>query len=102
MMGVTWYLIGLVLGLSAYVLFRKRAQHGLGWLPLSLSGAGIGLILFATAWSVACMLEGVPRAASMGLLLFGLPGIGLTTYGARLIGKAKATQQAHSIKGYDV
>jgi len=33
-------------------------------------------------------LEGVPRAASMGLLLFGLPGIVLTTYGARLIAKA--------------
>jgi hypothetical protein len=101
MMGMTWYLIGLVLGLSAYALFRQRARYGLGWLSVSLSGAGIGLILFASAWGVACILEGVPRAASMGLLLFGLPGIGLTTYGARLIGKAKETQQAHSIKGYD-
>ena len=101
MMSMTWYLIGLVLGLSAYVLFRKRARHGLGWLSVSLSGAGIGLILFASAWGVACILEGVPRAASMGLLLFGLPGIGLATYGARLIRKTKETQQANSTKGFD-
>jgi len=101
MMGMTWYLIGLVLGLSAYALFKQNARHRLGWLSVSLSGVGLGLILFASAWGVACVLEGVPRAASMGLLLFGLPGIGLTTYGARLIGKTKEAQQANSTKGFD-
>ncbi|MGL1862664.1 MAG: hypothetical protein OCC46_09095 [Pseudodesulfovibrio sp.] len=88
MMGMTWYFIGLVLGLSLYVLFKLRIRYGLEWLPLTLCGSGIGLILFAAAWGVAAMLEGVPRAASMGLLLFGLPGIVLTTYGARLIANA--------------
>jgi hypothetical protein len=73
MMGITWYMVGLILGLSAYTLYKLRAQHDFGWFPLSLSGAGIGLILFAAAWGVASILDGVPRAASMGLLLFGLP-----------------------------
>lgn len=89
MMGLTWYLVGLLLGLSAYVLFRQRNQHNVGWSSLSITGIGIGMILFAVAWGVASILEGVPRAASMGMLLFGLPGIGLTTLGGRLMGKAK-------------
>lgn len=89
MMGLTWYLVGLLLGLSAYVLFRQRTRHNVGWSSLSITGIGIGMILFAVAWGVASILEGVPRAASMGMLLFGLPGIGLTTFGGRLMGKAK-------------
>ena len=90
-MGLTWYMIGLTLGLSTYALFKLYIRYDLKWLPLTLCGSGIGLILFAAAWGVASMLEGVPRSASMGLLLFGLPGIILTTYGARLIAKAKET-----------
>ena len=92
MMGMTWYLVGLLLGLSGYYLLRQRIQHNVGWSSLSITGVGIGLILFALAWGVASILEGVPRAASMGMLLFGLPGIGLTTYGGRLIVKARIVQ----------
>ena len=33
------------------------------------------LILFSISWSVGSVLEGVPRAASMGLLLFGFSGM---------------------------
>lgn len=99
MMGMTWYLVGLLLGLSGYYLFRQRIQHKVGWSSLAITGVGIGLILFALAWGVASILEGVPRAASMGVLLFGLPGIGLATYGGRRIVKAKNVPLNHSAEG---
>ena len=101
MMGMTWYLVGLLLGLSGYYLLRQRTQHNVGWSSLSIAGLGVGLILFALAWGVASILEGVPRAASMGMLLSGLPGIGLATYGGRRIVKAKNLQLNHSAEGCD-
>jgi hypothetical protein len=46
---------------------------------------GIVLILFSIAWSVGAVLEGVPRAGSMGLLLFGLSGIVILTFSLRYV-----------------
>jgi len=44
---------------------------------------GIALMIFAIAWSSSSVLEGEPRAASMGLLVFGLPGIIFTLLGRK-------------------
>lgn len=90
MMAATWCFIGLILTFTVYVLLRKRADNGVSWTRLCLTGFGVCLILFSIAWGVASVLEGVPRAASMGLLLFGLPGIVLTTYGFRLVMKSNS------------
>lgn len=83
MMSLTWYLVGLFAGGAAYIMFKIYRASPACLFALSGCAAGIGLILFSAAWSVASILEGVPRAASMGLLLFGLPGIVVLTFFAK-------------------
>jgi Na+-translocating ferredoxin:NAD+ oxidoreductase RnfG subunit len=41
---------------------------------------GAFLVLFTIAWSVGSVLEGEPRAASMGVIFFAMPGIVLLTF----------------------
>jgi len=79
MMDLTWYILGILSGIAVYhmvLLFKKSAPS---WIHFSGIGAGIGLILFSIAWGVGAVLEGVPRAGSMGILFFGLPGLILLT-----------------------
>lgn len=74
-MGFIWTVVGLIAGLSvlAYIELAKRFQlDWRGWTGLLV---GEFLILFCTAWSSASVAEGVPRSASMGVIMFG--GVGL-------------------------
>jgi len=76
-MGLMWFTVGLITGLSVFAaveLYKKFDIDWRGWIGLAL---GEFLILFCIAWSTASVFEGVPRAASMGLLMFG--GAGLVT-----------------------
>ena len=83
MMGFTWYVLGALAAGSAYFLHEYSRRHRLNWLSWFGLVLGIVLILFSIAWAVGSVLEGVPRAASMGLLLFGLSGIIILTVTAR-------------------
>ena len=68
-MGVMWFTVGLVTGLSVFVgaeVARKFAIDWRGWTGLVL---GEFLVLFCIAWSTASVFEGVPRSASMGLFV---------------------------------
>lgn len=56
------------------------------WLVL---GFGAFLFIFCLGWSVSSVLEGVPRAASMGLVVFGIPSVILLLLGRRMVLKAK-------------
>jgi len=79
MMGFTWYALGLLSSASGILLWRLSRRYrfnGVCWAGL---GFGIFLTLFTIAWCVGSVLEGVPRAASMGLIFFGMPGIILLT-----------------------
>ena len=78
-MDFTWYILGVLTGAAGIFLWRLSKQYRLTWLLWGGLTVGIFLILFSMAWSVGAVLEGVPRAASMGLLLFGLSGIVLLT-----------------------
>jgi hypothetical protein len=74
-MGLMWFLVGLITGLSvlaAVELYKRFDIDWRGWIGLAL---GEFLILFCIAWSTASVFEGVPRAASMGLLMFGGAGL---------------------------
>ena len=74
-MGLMWFSVGLITGLSGFAaveLRKKFATDWRGWLGLAL---GEFLVLFCIAWSTASVFEGVPRAASMGLLMFGGSGL---------------------------
>ncbi len=87
MMSLTWYLIGVLAAGSAYALWTFSKHSPLNWIAWSGMTAGISLVLFSVAWAVGAVLEGVPRAASMGLLLFGLSGIVILTLTSRYIVK---------------
>lgn len=85
MMGVAWYLIGTLAALSVYLMYVYSRKHPLNWIAWSGLILGVTLVLFSFAWGVGAVLEGVPRAASMGLLLFGLSGIIILTMTGRYI-----------------
>ena len=79
-MDFTWYMLGVLTAAAAIFLWKFSKQYRLNQLAWGGLTVGIFLILFSTAWSMGAVLEGVPRAASMGLLLFGLSGIVLLTF----------------------
>ncbi len=82
-MGFTWYFLGLLTTGSTIFLWHFSKRFQLNWLAWSGLTLGIVLILFSIAWAVGSVLEGVPRAASMGLLLFGFSGIVILTLAFR-------------------
>jgi hypothetical protein len=85
MMDFIWFCLGLLTTGSIFGLWTLSSSYrmnGLGWLG---TGTGIFLVLFTIAWSAGSILEGVPRAASMGLVLFGLPGISLLVLSLKFI-----------------
>ncbi len=75
MMALTWYILGLFTTASVIFIVKLSKKYVLNWIAYSGYGMGIFLILFSIAWAVGAVLEGVPRAGSMGMLFFGLPGI---------------------------
>lgn len=79
MMDFVWYMLGTLTGLAAIALWRFSRHYKLNVLAWSGLSVGIVLVLFSIAWAAGAILEGVPQAASMGLLLFGLGGIVLLT-----------------------
>ena len=85
MMDLTWYVLGTLTGAIAYFLYELSRKRTLNWLSWSGLIVGSFLVLFSIAWSVGAVLEGVPRAGSMGLLLFGLSGIVILTLSGRFI-----------------
>jgi hypothetical protein len=82
-MGFTWYFLGLLTTGSTIFLWHFSKRYQLNWLAWSGLTLGTVLILFSIAWAVGSVLEGVPRAASMGLLLFGFSGIVILTLAFR-------------------
>jgi len=82
-MGFTWYFLGLLTTGSTIFLWHFSKRYQLNWPAWSGLSMGIVLVLFSIAWAVGSVLEGVPRAASMGLLLFGFSGIVILTLAFR-------------------
>jgi hypothetical protein len=82
-MGFTWFSLGLLTTGSTIFLWHFSKRYQLNWLAWSGLSMGIILVLFSIAWAVGSVLEGVPRAASMGLLLFGFSGIVILTLAFR-------------------
>jgi reductive dehalogenase len=84
-MGFIWTIVGLTAGLSvlAYIELAKRFQiDWRGWTGLLV---GEFLVLFGIAWSAASVAEGVPRSASMGVIMFGGAGLAIIILTWRLV-----------------
>lgn len=90
MMMITFYIVGLLAAGSAWWLIHLSYRHQINWMPLAGLALGIGLILFCLAWGMGSVLEGVPRAAAMGVVFFGFPGVVLVSLiGRRVTGSIK-------------
>ena len=74
-MGLMWLCVGILAGISAWILHGLNKKFVIDWKAWTGLISGIFLILFGIAWSVSSVLEGVPRSGSMGFLLF--DGLGL-------------------------
>ena len=79
MMDLTWFILGALTGAILYAMYILIQNYTTNWLNWSGLGLGAVLILFSIAWGVGAVLEGVPRAGSMGIVLFALPGLVLVT-----------------------
>jgi len=90
MMSLTWYLLGVVSALFGSFLYEYNKKNGIDKISLTGIISGVVLILFSIAWGVGAVLEGVPRAGSMGLLLFGLSGVVILTVSIRYHGSQKS------------
>jgi len=74
-MGMMWTTVGLIAGLSTFAYVELAKRYRLDWRAWTGLILGEFLILFCIAWSVASVAEGVPRSASMGLIVFGGSGL---------------------------
>jgi multisubunit Na+/H+ antiporter MnhC subunit len=80
MMELMWYVVGILAGLAGYLVYKLSRKYTLGIVGLGGLATGLFLLLFTIAWVVGSVLEGVPRAASMGLVFFAMPGIVILTF----------------------
>ena len=92
-MGFTWYLLGLLTTGSGIFLWHFSKRYHLNWLAWSGLVLGMVNILFSIAWAVGSVLEGVPRAASMGILIFGLSGVIILTLTGRVVVSLKGNSK---------
>lgn len=83
-MQLMWFCIGVVVGLSAFLAAELHKRFDLDWRGWGGLALGELLVLFSIAWSVAAVAEGEPRAASMGVMVFGAPGVALLAVTTRL------------------
>jgi hypothetical protein len=83
MMELMWYVVGVLAGVAGYLIYMLSRKYNLGIIGLGGLITGLFLLLFTIAWSVGSVLEGVPRAASMGIVFFAMPGIVLLTFTAK-------------------
>ena len=85
MMDLIWYVLGILTGISILTLRHISHRFTLTWVTWGGLTIGVFMILFCIAWAAGSILEGVPRAASMGLLLFGLGGVLMLSLTGRMI-----------------
>ena len=83
MMELMWYVVGVLAGISGFLVYTLSRKYNLDIIGLGSLITSLSLILFTIAWSVGSVLEGVPRAASMGIVFFAMPGIVLLTFTAK-------------------
>jgi len=86
---ILFFTLGVIttLGIAAVVFYNRKFKFTAGaWASI---GIGLFLFIFSIAWSASSILEGEPRASSMGMLVFGIPSIILLILGRRLVLKNK-------------
>lgn len=81
---ILFFILGFLTCFFMFGFLYLRKNNKLNWKVVSTTGLGALLLLFALAWSVSSVLEGEPRAASMGMVIFGIPSLLFITLGLRM------------------
>jgi peptidoglycan/LPS O-acetylase OafA/YrhL len=81
---ILFFMLGFLTCFFMFGFLYLQKNKKLNWKVGSTTGIGAFLMLFTLAWSVSSVLEGEPRAASMGMVIFGIPSLLLITVGLRL------------------
>ena len=84
-MALMWLVVGLLVGLSVFGAVELHKRFQIDWRGWGGLAVGEALVLLCIAWSVAALAEGEPRAASMGLMLFGGAGVAVLALTWRLL-----------------
>lgn len=83
-MALMWFCVGLIVGLSVFAASELHKRFDIDWRGWGGLALGEVMVLFCIAWSVAAVAEGEARAASMGLMVFGAPGVAVLALATRL------------------
>ena len=89
---ILFFMLGVIstLGIYTIIHYNKKINfNAAAWVSICL---GFFLLIFAIAWSFSSILEGEPRASSMGMVVFGIPSIILLVLGRRLALKKPKTK----------
>lgn len=81
---ILFFVLGVIttLGIASVVYYNKKFRFNIGaWASIV---TGLFLLIFSIAWSISSILEGEPRASSMGIIVFGIPSIILLVLGRKL------------------
>ncbi len=82
-----WLGVITTVGIGTIVYYNRQFKFKAGtWASVSI---GLFLFIFCIAWSISSVLEGEPRAASMGMVIFGIPSIILLVLGRKFALKKK-------------
>ena len=82
---ISFFLAGMLFALAIVGLIYYNRIYSFNWKSWTLLAISIFLIIFSFLWSISSVLEGEPRSASMGLVIFGLPGLILLALARRLV-----------------
>ena len=82
-----FYSLGAITTLIIVGLVVLNKQYQLDWKSWTGLISGAFLVVFAYGWAVSSVMEGEPRAASMGMVFFGIPGLMLLLLARRWVVK---------------
>lgn len=80
-----FFFLGVLVTVAVYTLLKFNRQYKFTVLTWLILCTGISLLIFGIAWTVSSFLEGVPRAASMALVIFCIPALIILFFGRRLV-----------------
>lgn len=84
-----FFILGILATLFVVGIVKLNKKYKITWPAWIVGSFGIFLLLFALAWSISSVLESEPRAASMGMVFFGIPSVIFIALGLRMAKKNK-------------
>lgn len=84
---ILFFILGALCTLLVVALVFYNKKYKFNWPTWVFYVLGAFFFVFTIAWSVSSVLEGEPRAASMGLVFFGILSLILFAIGRRFMVK---------------